>query len=41
MPVTTGTPNIVPDNKWAASVLALSPNSGKIKWGFNAYRTIT
>jgi alcohol dehydrogenase (cytochrome c) len=22
------------DNKWAASVLALSPNDGKIKWGF-------
>src|SRR5712671_2181251 len=22
------------DNKWAASVLALDPNSGKIKWGF-------
>ncbi len=22
------------DNKWAASVLALSPNNGKIKWGF-------
>jgi alcohol dehydrogenase (cytochrome c) len=22
------------DNKWAASVLAISPNDGKIKWGF-------
>ena len=22
------------DNKWAASVLAMDPNSGKIKWGF-------
>src|SRR5215471_17643955 len=22
------------DNKWAASVLALSPNDGKIKWGY-------
>ncbi len=22
------------DNKWAASVLALNPNDGKIKWGF-------
>jgi alcohol dehydrogenase (cytochrome c) len=22
------------DNKWAASVIALSPNDGKIKWGF-------
>jgi alcohol dehydrogenase (cytochrome c) len=22
------------DNKWAASVLAMSPNDGKIKWGF-------
>jgi alcohol dehydrogenase (cytochrome c) len=22
------------DNKWAASVLAVSPNDGKIKWGF-------
>ena len=22
------------DNKWAASVLALDPNNGKIKWGF-------
>jgi alcohol dehydrogenase (cytochrome c) len=22
------------DNKWAASVLALEPNTGKIKWGF-------
>jgi len=22
------------DNKWAASVLALSPSDGKIKWGF-------
>src|SRR5262249_28624900 len=22
------------DNKWAASVLALGPNDGKIKWGF-------
>lgn len=22
------------DNKWAASVLALNPNNGKIKWGF-------
>jgi hypothetical protein len=21
------------DNKWAASVLAISPNDGKIKWG--------
>ena len=23
------------DNKWAASVLALSPSDGKIKWGFS------
>jgi alcohol dehydrogenase (cytochrome c) len=22
------------DNKWAASVLAISPNDGKIKWGY-------
>ncbi len=22
------------DNKWAASVLAMDPNNGKIKWGF-------
>ena len=22
------------DNKWAASVLAINPNNGKIKWGF-------
>ena len=22
------------DNKWAASVLALNPNNGQIKWGF-------
>src|SRR5258707_3104990 len=22
------------DNKWAASVLAIGPNDGKIKWGF-------
>jgi alcohol dehydrogenase (cytochrome c) len=28
------------DNKWAASVLALSPRDGKIKWGYQ-YTTLT
>ena len=35
MPAPTGIRNIAPgDNKWAASVLAINPNNGKIKWGF-------
>jgi len=33
--VLTGDPEYRPgDNKWAASVLAISPNDGMIKWGF-------